>query len=91
MKKMPPQTVLTRVIKEMEEDFAHYKRFVIHTAVGISLISTPSVYEELADQYKFMDAASDVPKRNLLAHHLREVIDIIERKASVSVSPRCIT
>jgi hypothetical protein len=41
------------------------------------------VYTELADQYKIMDAASDVPKRNLIAAHLREVIDIIEQKVSL--------
>jgi hypothetical protein len=39
-----------------------------------------SVYCELADQYKEMDAVSDVPKRNMLAKHLREVVDILEQK-----------
>ncbi|KAK0201843.1 hypothetical protein DFS33DRAFT_1386145 [Desarmillaria ectypa] len=39
-----------------------------------------SVYVELADQYKDMDAVSDVPKRNMLAQHLREVVDILEQK-----------
>ncbi|KAF9049540.1 hypothetical protein BDZ89DRAFT_1242391 [Hymenopellis radicata] len=61
---VPPQTVLMRVIRELEDDFTHYK----------------SVYVELADQYKVMDAVSDVPKRNLVARHLREVVDILEQK-----------
>ncbi|EGN98104.1 hypothetical protein SERLA73DRAFT_182971, partial [Serpula lacrymans var. lacrymans S7.3] len=61
---LPPQTVLSRVLRELEDDFAHYK----------------SIYVELADQYRLMDAVSNVPKRNTLAEHLREVIDILERK-----------
>ena len=39
-----------------------------------------SIYIELADQYALMDAASNVAKRNVLAEHLREVIDILEQK-----------
>ncbi|KAF8158574.1 hypothetical protein B0H34DRAFT_464811 [Crassisporium funariophilum] len=61
---LPPQTVVARVIRELEDDFTHYK----------------SVYVELADQYKVMDAVSDVPRRNMLARHLREVVDILEQK-----------
>ncbi|KAJ7707141.1 hypothetical protein B0H16DRAFT_1393382 [Mycena metata] len=61
---LPPQTIVARVIRELEDDFTHYK----------------SVYVELADQYKEMDAVSDVPKRNMLAKHLREVVDILEQK-----------
>ncbi|KIM35865.1 hypothetical protein M413DRAFT_32104 [Hebeloma cylindrosporum] len=61
---LPPQTVVARVIRELEDDFTHYK----------------SIYVELADQYKVMDAVSDVPRRNLLARHLREVVDILELK-----------
>lgn len=38
------------------------------------------IYIELADQYKEMDAASEKIKRNLLADHLREVIDVLEQK-----------
>ncbi|PBK97754.1 hypothetical protein ARMGADRAFT_650965 [Armillaria gallica] len=63
-KGVPPQTVLMKVIRELQDDFTHYK----------------SVYVELADQYKDMDAVSDVPKRNMLAQHLREVVDILEQK-----------
>ncbi|KAK0221898.1 hypothetical protein IW262DRAFT_1296528 [Armillaria fumosa] len=63
-KGVPPQTVLMKVIRELQDDFTHYK----------------SVYVELADQYKEMDAVSDVPKRNMLAQHLREVVDILEQK-----------
>ncbi|KAF9474531.1 hypothetical protein BDN70DRAFT_996996 [Pholiota conissans] len=61
---VPPQTVVARVVRELEDDFTHYK----------------SVYVELADQYKVMDAASDVRRRNTLAKHLREVVDILEQK-----------
>lgn len=39
-----------------------------------------SIYIELADQYKDMDPSSNVVKRNVLADHLREVIDILEQK-----------
>ncbi|KAE9405716.1 hypothetical protein BT96DRAFT_1015432 [Gymnopus androsaceus JB14] len=63
-KNLPQQTVLARVIRELEDDFTHYK----------------SVYVELADQYKDMDPVSDVPRRNMLAQHLREVVDILEQK-----------
>ena len=46
-----------------------------------------SVYVELADEYKIMDAISDVRRRNMLAQHLREVVDILEQKVrSISLS-----
>ncbi|KAI9465634.1 hypothetical protein BJY52DRAFT_1245223 [Lactarius psammicola] len=61
---LPPQTVLVRVLRELEDDFTHYK----------------GIYTELADQYKMMDAASNVVKRNVLAQHLREVIDVLEQR-----------
>ncbi|KAI0304538.1 hypothetical protein B0F90DRAFT_1706727 [Multifurca ochricompacta] len=61
---IPPQTVLVRVLRELEDDFTHYK----------------GIYTELADQYKIMDADSNVVKRNALAQHLREVIDILEQR-----------
>lgn len=35
---------------------------------------------ELADQYKVIDAASNVVKRNVLARHLQDVVDILEQK-----------
>ncbi|KAF8634161.1 hypothetical protein AX15_001029 [Amanita polypyramis BW_CC] len=61
---LPPQTVVTRVIRELEDDFTHYK----------------SIYCELADRYKEMDAVSEVRRRNILAQHLKEVVDILEQK-----------
>ncbi|KAG5651272.1 hypothetical protein H0H81_009238 [Sphagnurus paluster] len=67
---LPPQTVVARVIRELEDDFTHYK----------------GVYVELADQYAVMDATSDVARRNILAKHLREVVDILEQKASSFLS-----
>lgn len=63
--KLPPQTVLARVVAELEGDFQHYKM----------------VYSELADQYKLLDPASVSAKRHVLADHLREVIDLLELKA----------
>ena len=42
-----------------------------------------SIYVELADQYKVMDAASNVAKRHVLAEHLQEVIKVLERKVSI--------
>lgn len=38
------------------------------------------IYVELAEQYALMDASSNVAKRNVLAEHLREIIDTIEQK-----------
>lgn len=38
------------------------------------------IYIELADQYKDIDPVTNVAKRNVLAEHLREVIDILEQK-----------
>ena len=40
------------------------------------------IYCELADQYKLMDPASNVLKRNVLAEHLKEVVDTLEQKVS---------
>ena len=39
-----------------------------------------SIYVELAEQYRVMDAVSDVSKRNILAQHLKEVVDVLEQK-----------
>ncbi|WVF70618.1 hypothetical protein IAT40_005410 [Kwoniella sp. CBS 6097] len=62
---LPPQTVLARVVAELEDDFVHYK----------------AIYAELADQYKLLDPASVSAKRHVLADHLKEVIDTLEKKA----------
>ncbi|KAI0785196.1 hypothetical protein C8Q75DRAFT_893963 [Abortiporus biennis] len=62
--KLPPQTVLTRVVRELEDDFSHYKM----------------IYTELAEQYRIIDAASNSVKRNVLARHLQDVIDLLEQK-----------
>ncbi|KAH7336839.1 hypothetical protein B0J17DRAFT_665045 [Rhizoctonia solani] len=60
----PPQTVLVKVVRELEDDFAHYK----------------AIYIELADQYRIIGPASNVAKRNVLAEHLKEVIDTLEKR-----------
>lgn len=86
---LPPQTVLARVLRELEDDFTHYKAYVFSffplLVLDISMMLTISgdgrIYVELADQYKAMDAASDASKRRLLADHLREIIDVLEQKA----------
>ena len=39
-----------------------------------------SIYVELADQYKTIDAASNVAKRNVLAQHVHEILDVLEQK-----------
>ncbi|PSS06838.1 hypothetical protein PHLCEN_2v3557 [Hermanssonia centrifuga] len=62
--RVPPQTVVVRVLRELEDDFTHYK----------------GIYVELADQYRIIDAVSNVAKRNVLAGHLKDVIDILEQK-----------
>lgn len=46
------------------------------------LTMSASIYCELADQYKVIDPVSNVAKRNVLAEHLREVIDVLEQKVS---------
>lgn len=43
------------------------------------------IYIELAEQYKLMDAISNVLKRNVLAEHLKEVIDVLEQKVRRAV------
>lgn len=44
------------------------------------LVTTSRIYIELSDQYKEMDAISNVVKRNVVAQHLKEVIDVLEQK-----------
>lgn len=82
-KDLPPQTVLARVVRELEDDFIHYKAYV----TPLLCTDHHSIYCELADQYKIMDAASVIAKRNVLAEHLKEVIDTLEQK--VSNKPLC--
>ncbi|KAF8648981.1 hypothetical protein AX16_006095 [Volvariella volvacea WC 439] len=62
----PPQTMVQNVIEELQDDLVHYK----------------SIFIELTDQYKLMDPVSDVRRRNVLAQHIKEVIDILEQKAN---------
>lgn len=45
-----------------------------------------SIYAELADQYRVVDAASNPAKRNVLADHLRDVIDLLEQKVCTASS-----
>jgi hypothetical protein len=80
---LPPQTVLVRVLRELEDDFTHYKGYVDVYFKSLGSSDSGSghrIYTELADQYKMMDAASNVVKRNVLAQHLRDVIDVLEQK-----------
>ena len=41
-----------------------------------------SIYGELAEQYKMLDATGATNKRGVLAQHLKEVIDTLEQKVS---------
>jgi hypothetical protein len=87
---LPPQTVLVRVLRELEDDFTHYKGYVHKCFQAWHLSDSGSgrrIYTELADQYKMMDAASNVVKRNVLAQHLRDVIDVLEQR--VRGTARC--
>ncbi|KAI6101976.1 hypothetical protein EV401DRAFT_2025538 [Pisolithus croceorrhizus] len=61
---IPPQTVLARVVRELEDEFTHYKE----------------IYRELAEEYRSMDCATQATKRHMVADHLRDVINTIERK-----------
>lgn len=61
-------------------------RFLVSLLLKVVFSShDPSIYIELADQYKVMDAASNVAKRNVLAEHLKEVIDTLEQKVWLSL------
>lgn len=62
--KVPPQTVLARVVRELEDDFAHYK----------------GIYGEMSEQFKVLDPASNAPKRRVLTQHLHQVISVLESK-----------
>ncbi|KAG1749342.1 hypothetical protein EDB19DRAFT_1904857 [Suillus lakei] len=62
--KLPPQTVLARVLRELEEEFTHHK----------------GIYSELADEYKGMDSMVQAARRRIVADHLQDIIDLIERK-----------
>ncbi|KAH7885112.1 hypothetical protein F5I97DRAFT_1882568 [Phlebopus sp. FC_14] len=61
---VPPQTVLARVLRELEDEFTHSKE----------------IYNSLAEQYKSMHATTQPTKRNIVADQLLDVIDTIERK-----------
>ena len=79
--RLPPQTVLARVLRELEDDFTHYKGYVLSArSPGRTTDTRDRIYIELADQYKDIDPVSNVAKRNVLAEHLREVIDVLEQK-----------
>jgi hypothetical protein len=84
---LPAQTVLVRVLRELEDDFTHYKGYVLGRVSTLVVCvlkggGANRIYTELADQYKIMDAASNVVKRNVLAQHLRDVIDVLEQRVS---------
>lgn len=85
--RLPPQTVLVRVLRELEDDFTHYKGYVLFTGSPGHMANTRDrIYIELADQYKDIDPVSNVAKRNVLAEHLREVIDVLEQKVYFMIS-----
>jgi hypothetical protein len=58
------------------DDFTHYKGYVLVDFPGLGFALKTlghRIYTELADQYKIMDATSNVVRRNVLVQHLREV------------------
>jgi hypothetical protein len=63
---LPPKAVLERVIRGLEDEFAHCKR----------------CFGELADQYKVLDAMSMKTKQRVLGENLKETIDKMDRKVS---------
>ena len=65
--KVPPQTVLARVVREIEDDFNHFK----------------GIYNEMSDQFKLLDPASNSAKRRVLTQHLHQVINVLETKVSI--------
>lgn len=82
----PPQTVLMRVVRELEDDFTHYKGYVLSwiSPFDDSSDLLSRIYVELSDQYRELDAISNVVKRNVVAQHLKEVIDVLEQKVRES-------
>jgi len=44
-------------------------------------VSLHGVCTKLADQHKVMDTVSNAPRRNLLARHIHEMVDILEQNA----------
>ncbi|KAK9894543.1 hypothetical protein P389DRAFT_97911 [Cystobasidium minutum MCA 4210] len=63
---LPMQTVITRALKDLEDDFAVHKR----------------IYVDLSEEFKLMDPATpEVNRRKILASHLKESVDILEMKA----------
>ncbi|TIC73697.1 2-oxoglutarate dehydrogenase, E1 component [Wallemia mellicola] len=68
--KVPPQTVLARVVRELEDDFAHYR----------------GIYSEMSEQFKVLDPASNAAKRRVLTQHLHQVITVLESKTKTTMS-----
>lgn len=95
MERLPPQTVLARVLRQLEDDYANYKSSV-SSSFSTALfgfrptssrgLTSPlplrfrSIYIELSDAYKLMNSTSNTAKRTVLAEHLKEVIDTLEQK-----------
>ncbi|KAI9568343.1 hypothetical protein HD554DRAFT_2328652 [Boletus coccyginus] len=63
---IPPQTVLARVIGELEDEFAHFRE----------------VYNNLTEEYSALDCATQAAKRHGVGERLRDVIEVLERKSN---------
>ncbi|KAG9315545.1 hypothetical protein JVU11DRAFT_3166 [Chiua virens] len=63
---VPPQTVLARVIGELEDEFAHFRE----------------IYSRLADEYRSLDSAVEATNRHAVSDRLRDVIEVLERKGN---------
>jgi hypothetical protein len=86
---LPPQAMLSRALRELEEDFASHKACVWPRLVAGGLTSWHRIFVELSDAYKKLDPASSMHKRHALAKHLRESIDALESKVRSPVPHRC--
>ena len=61
------------------QSLSHHANEDAHPYPGLPFASN-RIYIELASQYTLMDSSSNIAKRNVLAEHLKEVIDTLEQK-----------
>lgn len=84
---VPPQTVLARVVGELEDEFAHFREYAYLSSFVILLLMPfqRRVYSSLAEEYRSLDCATQVAKRHTVGDRLRDVIEVLERKVNFSL------
>jgi len=85
---IPPQTVLARVIGELEDEFAHFREYVWPFLLSHFLLMSRSdarVYSNLTEEYSALDCATQAAKRHVVGDRLRDVIEVLERKVSFNL------